>query len=49
VVTDPSGQPVDDGPELDLSEKNSAGEFTRSIVRLVDNTEYKFDTARYFF
>jgi HD-GYP domain-containing protein (c-di-GMP phosphodiesterase class II) len=48
VITDPSGQAIDDGPELDLTEKNSAGEYTRSIMRLVDNTEYKFDTARYF-
>ncbi len=48
VVADPDGKPVEDGPEYDLTEKNEAGEYARSIVRLVDNAEYKFDTSRYF-
>ena len=48
VIADPSGTPIDDGPELDLTEKSANGEYTYSILRLVDNTEYKFDTSRYF-
>jgi HD-GYP domain-containing protein (c-di-GMP phosphodiesterase class II) len=48
VVADPAGEPIEDGPEYDLTEKNEAGEYTHSIVRLVDNAEYKFDTSRYF-
>ena len=47
LVTDPGGSPID-GSEVDLEEKDSDGNYKRSIVRLVDNTEYKFDTSRYF-
>lgn len=48
VIADPAGFPIDDGPELDLTEKTTDGEYKHSILRLVDNTEYKFDTSRYF-
>ena len=48
IITDAQGNPIDDGPELDLTEKNDTGEYGHSIIRLVDNTEYKFDTSRYF-
>lgn len=48
VITDAQGNPVDNGPELDLTEKDDLGEYRHSIIRLVDNTEYKFDTSRYF-
>ncbi len=48
VIADPTGEPVEDGPEYDLTEKNEAGDYAHSIVRLVDNAEYKFDTSRYF-
>ncbi|WP_447980663.1 HD-GYP domain-containing protein [Candidatus Nitrospira bockiana] len=47
VISDAAGQAVD-GPELDLAETDRGGYYLRSIVRLVDNTEYRFDTSRYF-
>jgi HD-GYP domain-containing protein (c-di-GMP phosphodiesterase class II) len=48
VIADAEGNPTDNGRELDLTEKDEAGEFRHSIIRLVDNTEHKFDTSRYF-
>lgn len=48
VITDMQGNPIDDGPELDLTEKDDVGEYRHSIIRLIDNSEYKFDTSRYF-
>lgn len=48
VISDSQGNPVDNGPELDLTEKDESGEYRCSIVRLIDNTEHKFDTSRYF-
>jgi len=48
VITDPQGNPIDHGREVDLTEKNEAGDFRHEIIRLIDNTEYKFDTSRYF-
>ena len=47
VLTDVDGKPID-GPEVDLTDTNPEGVYTRSIVRMVDNTEYRFDTSRYF-
>jgi HD-GYP domain-containing protein (c-di-GMP phosphodiesterase class II) len=48
VITDPQGNSVKHGREIDLTEKDEAGDFRDSIIRLIDNTEYKFDTSRYF-
>ena len=48
VITDPQGNSIDDGREVDLTETNEAGDFRDEIIRLIDNTEYKFDTSRYF-
>ena len=48
VITDVQGNPVDNGREIDLREKDENGEYRNYIVRLIDNTEYKFDTSRYF-
>jgi HD-GYP domain-containing protein (c-di-GMP phosphodiesterase class II) len=48
VITDPQGNPIDHGREVDLTEKNETGDFRHEIIRLIDNTEYKFDTSRYF-
>ena len=48
VITDPQGNPVDHGREVDLTEKNETGDFRHNIIRLIDNTKYKFDTSRYF-
>lgn len=48
IITDPQGNPVDQGREIDLTEKDETGSFRDNIIRLIDNTEYKFDTSRYF-
>ena len=48
VITDSQGNPLDQGREIDLAEKDETGSFRESIIRLIDNTEYKFDTSRYF-
>jgi len=48
VITDPQGNSVDHGREVDLTEKDETGDFRDNIIRLIDNTEYKFDTSRYF-
>jgi HD-GYP domain-containing protein (c-di-GMP phosphodiesterase class II) len=46
LITDARGNPGE-GPEVDLAERLSTGDFRRSVVRLVDNTEYGFDTSRF--
>lgn len=48
VITDPQGNSVDHGREVDLTEKDETGNFRHNVIRLIDNTEYKFDTSRYF-
>jgi hypothetical protein len=48
VITDAQGDPIDHGREIDLTEKDENGDFRHNIVRLIDNTEYQFDTSRYF-
>ena len=48
VITDPQGNSVDQGREVDLTEKDETGDFRHNIIRLIDNTEYKLDTSRYF-
>lgn len=48
VITDQHGTSVDNGPELDLTEQDETGTYRHSIIRLVDTTEYKIDTSRYF-
>ena len=48
VIADPQGTPLEHGREVDLTEKDEFGDFRDSIIRLIDNTEYKFDTSRYF-
>ena len=48
AITDSQGNPLDQGREIDLAEKDETGSFRESIIRLIDNTEYKFDTSRYF-
>jgi HD-GYP domain-containing protein (c-di-GMP phosphodiesterase class II) len=48
VITDQQGNPIDSGEEIDLTEKTETGHYRRGIVRLIDNTEYNFDTSRYF-
>jgi len=48
IITDPQGSPIDHGREVDLTEKDETGSYRHNIIRLIDNTEYKFDTSRYF-
>jgi len=48
VIADANGTAVDNGPELDLTEKDDTGSYSHSIVRLIDNAEHRFDTSRYF-
>jgi HD-GYP domain-containing protein (c-di-GMP phosphodiesterase class II) len=48
VIADAQGNPLDNGPELDLTEKDDTGEYRHSIIRLIDNAEHKFDASRYF-
>jgi HD-GYP domain-containing protein (c-di-GMP phosphodiesterase class II) len=48
IITDPQGNPIEDGPEVDLATKDDSGAYPYSIVRLVDNAEYNVDTSRYF-
>jgi len=47
IITDANGNPIE-GPEVNLAETGPDGLYPYSIVRLVDNTEYRFDTSRYF-
>ena len=48
VITDANGTAIENGRELDLHEKDETGEYRHNILRLIDNTEHKFDTSRYF-
>ena len=48
VITDADGGSVEQGPELDLTEQDDKGTYRDSILQLVDNAEYHFDTSRYF-
>jgi hypothetical protein len=47
VISDATGNPIE-GPELNLADVGPDGHYPYSILRLVDNTEYRFDTSRYF-
>ena len=47
IITDTNGNPIE-GPEVNLAETGADGLYPYSILRLVDNTEYRFDTSRYF-
>ncbi|BCA53858.1 hypothetical protein W02_09980 [Nitrospira sp. KM1] len=48
IIADPQGNPKEDGHDVDLTVKDDAGVYLNSIVRLIDNAEYKFDIGRYF-
>jgi hypothetical protein len=48
VIADRNGMPIENGEELDLTKKDDVGNYRRNIIRLVDTTEYNFDTSRYF-
>lgn len=46
IITDKHGHPLD-GADVDLAEKDFTGDYKRSILRVVDNIEYRFETTRY--
>ena len=48
IISDAAGSPIEQGLELDLAEQDETGAYRHSILQLVDNTEYHFDTSRYF-
>ena len=48
VITDTQGTAIENGREIDLRERDEAGEYRYNIIRLIDNAEHKFDTGRYF-
>ncbi len=48
VITDAQGTAIDNGREIDLHEKDETGAYRYNIIRLIDNTEHKIDTGRYF-
>ena len=48
IITDGNGNPTEEGSEVNLAEPAADGQYPYSILRLVDNTEYRFDTSRYF-
>lgn len=48
VISDTQGTAIENGREIDLREKDEAGEYRYNIIRLIDNAEHKFDTGRYF-
>ena len=48
IITDAQGAVIENGPDVDLAEKDETGAYRHRIVRLIDTTEYKFDTSRYF-
>ena len=48
VITDAQGTAIENGREIDLRDKDENGEYRHYIVRLIDNTEHKINTSRYF-
>jgi HD-GYP domain-containing protein (c-di-GMP phosphodiesterase class II) len=47
VICDAAGAPLAPALEADLRDLNAKGYYPRSIVRLVDNTEYHMETSRF--
>jgi HD-GYP domain-containing protein (c-di-GMP phosphodiesterase class II) len=48
IIADAQGNLKEEEIEMDLTVTDENGAYVNSIVRLIDNTEYKFDTSRYF-
>ncbi|WP_455242230.1 HD-GYP domain-containing protein [Petrachloros mirabilis] len=48
IIADANGTAVENGRELDLHDKDEDGEYRHNIIRLIDNTEHRIDTGRYF-
>jgi HD-GYP domain-containing protein (c-di-GMP phosphodiesterase class II) len=47
LICDTAGTPLEPPVDADLRETDAQGRHLRSIVRLVDNTEYRLETSRY--
>ncbi|HUJ26672.1 MAG TPA: HD domain-containing phosphohydrolase [Myxococcales bacterium] len=47
IIAGAQGNALEPAPEHDLRELTANGAYARSIVRLVDNTEYHLETARW--
>ena len=47
IIAGADGTRLDPAPEVDLREKTAAGDYARSIVRLIDNTGYHVETSRW--
>jgi putative nucleotidyltransferase with HDIG domain len=47
LIAGAGGERLDPAPEVDLRDLNANGAWARSIVRLVDNTEYHLETSRW--
>jgi HD-GYP domain-containing protein (c-di-GMP phosphodiesterase class II) len=47
LICDSAGAPLNPTVDADLRETDAQGRHLRSIVRLVDNTEYRLETSRY--
>jgi putative nucleotidyltransferase with HDIG domain len=47
LVCDSTGEPLEEPLDCDLRDVDAEGHYQRSIVRLVDNTEYHFETSRW--
>ncbi len=48
IVCTPDGAKLDPGPLVDLSERNEAGRFKRSIIKVTDPTRYGINASDYF-
>ena len=47
IISGADGTRLDPAPEVDLRELDAGGAYARSIVRLVDNTDYHVETSRW--
>ena len=47
LICDTAGEPLSPTIDVDLRETDAQGRYLRTIVRLVDNTEYRLETSRY--
>ncbi len=47
IIADPSGAKLEPPLEVSLRQTDLQGRYERSIVRLIDDTEYRLDTSRY--
>ncbi|MFN3681311.1 MAG: hypothetical protein ACK4VP_04620 [Nitrospira sp.] len=48
IIANAVGEPLDDGPDLDLTAKDETGRYRDCIIRLINHIPYQFDTNRYY-